>query len=40
MTLTNAELADRSFEKVGLNKRGAKDMVEAFFAEVRASLED
>jgi integration host factor subunit alpha len=39
MTLTKAELADLLFEKVGLNKREAKDMVEAFFEEVRTSLE-
>ncbi len=28
MTLTKAELADLLFEKVGLNKREAKDMVD------------
>ncbi len=39
MTLTKADLADMLFEKVGLNKREAKDMVEAFFEEVRSSLE-
>ena len=39
MTLTKAELADLLFEKVGLNKRVAKDMVEAFFDEVREALE-
>ena len=39
MTLTKAELADLLFEKVGLNKREAKDMVEAFFEEIRNSLE-
>ena len=39
MTLTKAELADLLFEKVGLNKREAKDMVEAFFDEVRIALE-
>jgi integration host factor subunit alpha len=39
MTLTKAELADLLFEKVGLNKREAKDMVEAFFDEVRVALE-
>ena len=39
MTKTKAELADLLFEKVGLNKREAKDMVEAFFEEVRTSLE-
>ena len=39
MTLTKAELADMLFDKVGLNKREAKDMVEAFFEEVRHALE-
>ena len=39
MTLTKAELADMLFEKVGLNKREAKDMVESFFEEVRLALE-
>ncbi len=39
MTLTKAELADMIFEKVGLNKREAKDMVESFFEEVRQALE-
>lgn len=39
MTTTKAELADLLFEKVGLNKREAKDMVEAFFEEVRIALE-
>ena len=33
MTLTKAELADLLYEQVGLNKREAKDMVEAFFEE-------
>ncbi|HWQ38646.1 MAG TPA: integration host factor subunit alpha [Burkholderiales bacterium] len=39
MTLTKADLADLLFEKVGLNKREAKDMVESFFEEVRQALE-
>lgn len=39
MTLTKAELADLLFERVGLNKREAKDMVESFFEEVRTALE-
>ncbi len=39
MTLTKAELADLLYEQVGLNKREAKDMVEAFFEEVRTALE-
>ena len=40
MTLTKADLAEMIFEKVGLNKTEAKDMVEAFFEEIRASLEN
>lgn len=39
MTLTKAELADLLFEKVGLNKREAKDMVESYFEEIRTQLE-
>lgn len=39
ITLTKAELADLLFERVGLNKREAKDMVEAFFEEIRDSLQ-
>ena len=39
MTLTKADLADLLFEQVGLNKREAKDMVEAFFEDVRTALE-
>ena len=39
MTLTKAELAEIIFDKVGLNKTEAKEMVEAFFEEIRASLE-
>lgn len=40
MTLTKAELADMLFERVGLNKREAKDMVETFFEEIRVALEN
>ncbi|MDR0378864.1 MAG: integration host factor subunit alpha [Candidatus Accumulibacter sp.] len=40
MTLTKAELADLLSEKIGLNKREAKDMVEAFFDEIRSTLEE
>ncbi|MDR2000501.1 MAG: integration host factor subunit alpha [Zoogloeaceae bacterium] len=39
MTLTKAELADLLFDKVGLNKREAKDMVEAFFEEISKALQ-
>lgn len=38
-TLTKAELATMLFDKVGLNKREAKEMVEVFFEEVRMALE-
>jgi integration host factor subunit alpha len=37
-TLTKAELSEMLFERVGLNKREAKDMVETFFEEIRDAL--
>jgi integration host factor subunit alpha len=37
-TLTKAELADMLFERLGLNKRESKDMVEAFFELVHGTL--
>ncbi len=37
-TLTKAELADLLFERLGLNKRESKDMVEAFFQIIHESL--
>jgi len=37
-TLTKAELAELLFERLGLNKRESKDMVEAFFDIVHAAL--
>ena len=40
MTLTKAELANLLFEKVGLNKREAKDMVDSFYEEVRTALQN
>jgi integration host factor subunit alpha len=36
-TLTKAELAELLFERLGLNKRESKDMVEAFFELVHAT---
>jgi integration host factor subunit alpha len=39
MIIFSLYLADLLFEQVGLNKREAKDMVEAFFEEVRTALE-
>jgi integration host factor subunit alpha len=37
-TLTKAELANVLYEQVGLNKREAKDVVDAFFNEIRDAL--
>ncbi len=39
MALTKAEVAEHLFEKVGLSKRDAKDMVECFFEQIRETLE-
>ena len=39
MALTKAEMAERLFENVGLNKREAKEVVDAFFEVVREALE-
>jgi integration host factor subunit alpha len=40
MALTKAELAEKLFQEVGLNKREAKEIVEAFFEEIRLALEN
>ena len=37
-TLTKAELAELLFDKLGLNKRESKDMVEAFFDIIHGTL--
>lgn len=37
-SLTKADMAERLYEELGLNKREAKDMVESFFEEIRMSL--
>ena len=37
-TLTKAELAELLFERLGLNKRESKDMVEAFFDIIHTTL--
>ena len=37
-TLTKAELAELQFDRLGLNKRESKDMVEAFFEIVHGAL--
>ena len=37
--MTKAELAEALFDRLGLNKREAKDMVDGFFDEIRQALE-
>ncbi len=39
MALTKADLADCLFEEVGLNKREAKEFVDAWFESIRDALE-
>ena len=39
MSLTKADIADRLFDEVGLNKREAKEFVDSFFEAVRKALE-
>ena len=38
--LTKADLAEQLFDRLGLNKREAKEVVELFFEEISRSLED
>ncbi|MBZ2188098.1 integration host factor subunit alpha [Alcanivorax sp. JB21] len=38
--LTKADMAERLFVELGLNKREAKEMVEMFFEEIRHALEN
>jgi len=38
--LTKADIAERLFEELGLNKREAKELVEQFFEEIRQALVD
>ncbi|MGH8502015.1 MAG: integration host factor subunit alpha [Gammaproteobacteria bacterium] len=39
MALTKADMAEKLFEELGLNKREAKELVEIFFEELRDALE-
>jgi integration host factor subunit alpha len=39
MSLTKADIADHLFEEVGLNKREAKEFVDAYFEAIKAALE-
>ncbi|GAB4294764.1 MAG: integration host factor subunit alpha [Pseudomonadota bacterium] len=40
MALTKAEIAERLYEELGLNKREAKELVEIFFEEIRGALQN
>ncbi|WP_240097041.1 integration host factor subunit alpha [Thermomonas flagellata] len=40
MALTKAEMAERLYEDVGLNKREAKEFVDAFFDALRQALHE
>ncbi len=37
-SLTKAELAEVIYERIGLNKREARDLVDCFFTEIRETL--
>ncbi|RLA17754.1 MAG: integration host factor subunit alpha [Gammaproteobacteria bacterium] len=39
MAVTKADLAEKLFDELGLNKREAKEVVECFFEEIKSSLE-
>ena len=39
VALTKAEMAEKFFDELGLNKREAKEVVDLFFEEMRISLE-
>jgi integration host factor subunit alpha len=40
MTVTKAELVERLFTELGLNRREARELVEQFFEEIKRSLEE
>ena len=39
MALTKADITEKLFDEVGINKREAKELVELFFEEIKSSLE-
>jgi integration host factor subunit alpha len=39
MSLTKADIADRLFDEVGLNKREAKEFVDSFFEAIKGALQ-
>jgi integration host factor subunit alpha len=38
MALTKADMVERLFEDLGINKKDAKDLVDQFFEEIKAAL--
>lgn len=38
MALTKADMAEKLFDELGLNKRESKELVESFFESIRAAL--
>ena len=40
MTLTKADLAEKLYDELGLNKRESKEFVELFFEKIRRALEN
>lgn len=40
MSLTKADIANRLFDEVGLNKREAKEFVDAYFEIIKTALEE
>ena len=40
MSLTKADIANRLFDEVGLNKREAKEFVDAYFEIIKSALEN
>lgn len=40
MALTKADMSERLFEELGLNKREAKELVDLMFEEIRQTLEN
>lgn len=39
MALTKADISEHLYEKLGMSKRDAKELVDLFFEEIRAALE-
>ena len=40
MALTKADMVEHLFDELGINKREAKELVEGFFEQIRAALEN